>query len=158
MKKSETTKQEKKSMTKIEARTLYGIIRRLDAKGIDSATRSKMLAATIATKKCAQELEEAEKTVNESATEKEREADRTVSELRRKLAADKSYVPSDKENEAVAVMAEWKRTADNSLKEIFEADAAINLKKLTDDELDSLAGNNSLSFDELALMKQLLVE
>lgn len=144
-------------MKKEQAKNLYFVIRRLDAKSVDSELRTKMLANTIATKKIATELEEAEKTLQESLTDKEREADRTVSELNRKQAADKAYLPSEAETKAVEIVNNFNKVANATMKGLFEAKADIKLKKITAEELDKLADSNPLTFDALALISELLV-
>lgn len=141
-------------MKKIELVNLYEILRKLDAKNIDSEVRAKVLANTIAGKKAASEVEEAKKTVIEGATEEEKEASQLVQELREK---GKDYELTDSDKKAIELVNAWNKTFAEAISAELNTEVDVELKKLSTEELNKLADGNSLTMDELVLLSELMV-
>lgn len=144
-------------MKKSELASVYGIVRRLDAKNVESEVRSKMLSNTIVAKKAATEIEEADKTVKEGATDEEKEAMETVQKVREKAQKDANYTLTEEEKKAVEVVNAWNKTYNEAMKKELNTEVSPELEKLTKEELNKLAEGNSLTFDELVLLKEVLV-
>lgn len=144
-------------MKKSELANVYGIIRKLDAKNVESGVRTKMLANTIAGKKAATEIEEADKTVKEGITDEEKAAMEVVQKAQEKLQKDKTYTLSDEEKKAVEVVNAWNKTYKDAMQKELDTEVTPNLEKLTKEELNKLAEGNSLTFDELVLLDEVLV-
>lgn len=145
------------NMKKSEIANVYGIIRKLDAKNVESDVRAKMLANTIIGKKAATEIEEADKTVKEGLTEEEKEAMQTIQKAQEKIGKDKNYVLTDEEKKAVEVVNAWKKTYKDAMQKELDTEVDAKFETLSKEELNKLAEGNSLTFDELVLLSEALV-
>lgn len=145
-------------MKKSEIANVYGIIRKLDAKNVESEVRSKMLANTIIGKKAATEIEEADKTVKEGLTEEEKEAMQTIQKAQEKINKDKGYALNDEEKKAVEVVNAWNKTYKDAMQNELDTEVESKFETLSKDELNKLAEGNSLTFDELVLLSEALVK
>lgn len=144
-------------MKKSEIANVYGIIRKLDAKNVESEVRSKMLANTIIGKKAATEIEEADKTVKEGLIEEEKEAMQTIQKAQEKINKDKSYALNDEEKKAVEVVNAWNKTYKDAMQKELDTEVDAKFETLSKEELNKLAEGNSLTFDELVLLSEALV-
>lgn len=144
-------------MKKSEVAEVYGIIRRMDVKNIESGVRAKMLANTITGKKVAREIEEAYQVVKDGLTDEEKKAMETLQILREKMAKDRNYMPSDEEKKAADVVKEWNKTYQEAMEKELNTEVVIDWNKLTKDELMKLADGNSMTLDEMALLQVALV-
>lgn len=144
-------------MKKSEIANVYGIIRKLDAKNVESEVRAKMLANTIIGKKAATEIEEADKTVKEGLTEEEKEAMQTIQKAQEKVGKDKNYVLTDEEKKAVEVVNAWNKTYKDAMQKELDTEVDAKFETLSKEELNKLAEGNSLTFDELVLLSEALV-
>lgn len=144
-------------MKKSEIANVYGIIRKLDAKNVESDVRAKMLANTIIGKKAATEIEEADKTVKEGLTEEEKEAMQTIQKAQEKVGKDKNYVLTDEEKKAVEVVNAWNKTYKDAMQKELDTEVDAKFETLSKEELNKLAEGNSLTFDELVLLSEALV-
>lgn len=144
-------------MKKSEIANVYGIIRKLDAKNVESDVRAKMLANTIIGKKAATEIEEADKTVKEGLTEEEKEAMQTIQKAQEKIGKDKNYVLTDEEKKAVEVVNAWNKTYKDAMQKELDTEVDAKFEALSKEELNKLAEGNSLTFDELVLLSEALV-
>lgn len=144
-------------MKKSEVAEVYGIIRRMDVKNIESGVRAKMLANTITGKKVAREIEEADQVVKDGLTDEEKKAMETLQILREKMAKDRNYMPSDEEKKAADVVKEWNKTYQEAMEKELNTEVVIDWNKLTKDELMKLADGNSMTLDEMALLQVALV-
>lgn len=145
------------NMKKSEIANVYGIIRKLDAKNVESDVRAKMLANTIVGKKAATEIEEADKTVKEGLTEEEKEAMQTIQKAQEKVGKDKNYVLTDEEKKAVEVVNAWNKTYKDAMQKELDTEVDAKFETLSKEELNKLAEGNSLTFDELVLLSEALV-
>lgn len=145
-------------MKKSEIANVYGIIRKLDAKNVESEVRSKMLANTIIGKKAATEIEEADKTVKEGLTEEEKEAMQTIQKAQEKINKDKGYTLNDEEKKAVEVVNAWNKTYKDAMQKELDTEVEAKFEALSKEELNKLAEGNSLTFDELVLLSEALVK
>lgn len=145
-------------MKKSEIANVYGIIRKLDAKNVESEVRSKMLANTIIGKKAATEIEEADKTVKEGLTEEEKEAMQTIQKAQEKINKDKGYTLNDEEKKAVEVVNAWNKTYKDAMHKELDTEVEAKFETLSKEELNKLAEGNSLTFDELVLLSEALVK
>lgn len=144
-------------MKKSEIANVYGIIRKLDAKNVESDVRAKMLANTIIGKKAATEIEEADKTVKEGLTDEEKEAMQTIQNAQEKVGKDKNYVLTDDEKKALEVVNAWNKTYKDAMQKELDTEVDAKFEKLSKEELNKLAEGNSLTFDELVLLSEALV-
>lgn len=144
-------------MKKSEIANVYGIIRKLDAKNVESDVRAKMLANTIIGKKAATEIEEADKTVKEGLTDEEKEAMQTIQKAQEKVGKDKNYVLTDEEKKAVEVVNAWNKTYKDAMQKELDTEVDAKFETLSKEELNKLAEGNSLTFDELVLLSEALV-
>ena len=144
-------------MTKIEMAGLYDLCKGLKATNISSELRSKMLANTILAKKCKTEIEEAQKTAIENATDKERDAERVIAEARQKLQEDKDYKLTKAEEKAAKIISEWNKVFNEAMLAVCNAEADGELKKITEEELNQLADNNELTMEQLVFVSENLV-
>lgn len=144
-------------MKKSEIANVYGIIRKLDAKNVESDVRAKMLANTIIGKKAATEIEEADKTVKEGLTEEEKDAMQTIQKAQEKVGKDKNYVLTDEEKKAVEVVNAWNKTYKDAMQKELDTEVDAKFETLSKEELNKLAEGNSLTFDELVLLSEALV-
>ena len=109
----------------------FAFVAKCQAKNIESGVRVKMLANTITGRKVAREIEEADQVVKEGLT--------------------------DEEKKAADVVKEWNMTYKEAMEKELNTEVVIDWNKLTEDELMKLADGNSMSLDEMALLRDTLV-
>lgn len=137
---------------------LYDLCKGLKVTNISSELRSKMLANTILAKKCKTEIEDAQKTAIENATDKERDAEKVLADVRQKLQENSEYKITETEKEAAETIAAWNKVFNEAMLAVCNAEADEELKKITEEELNQLADNNEMTMEQLVFMSENLVE
>lgn len=142
-------------MKKKIAKQVLEIIRKWDAKNINSETRSKLLTNIITLKKVVAEIDETIKNLNEAMTDEEKKAAVTVQNVKKKIAEDKGYLMTESEMYATTVIKNWEIAANKSLAEVL--DAEIEIKKLSVEEFDIIVEHNEMSMGVYEELFELLV-
>ncbi len=142
-------------MKKKIAKQVLEIIRKWDAKNINSETRSKLLTNIITLKKVVAEIDETIKNLNEAMTDEEKKAAVVVQDVKKKIAEDKGYPMTEIEMDAATVIKNWEIAANKSLAEVL--DTEIEIKKLSADEFDMIVENNEMSMGLYEELFELLV-
>lgn len=142
-------------MKKKIAKQVLEIIRKWDAKNINSETRSKLLTTIIMLKKVVAEIDETIKSLNEAMTDEEKKAAVVVQNLKKKVVEDNNYQMTESEMDAATVIKNWEIVANKSLAEIL--DTEIEMKKLSAEEFDMIVENNEMSMGMYEELFELLV-
>ena len=144
-------------MKKIEMAGLYDLCKGLKVANMSSELRTKMLTNTIIASKCKTEIENAQKTAIENATDKEREAEKVIADARQKLQENKDYKLTKAEEKAAKVIAEWNKVFNEAMLAVCNAEVGEELQKISIDELNQLADNNEFTMEQLVFIKENLV-
>ena len=133
-----------------DARQAYAIVRKLGSQSISSELRNKMIHNTVETKKAQKMMDELVKDLQENMTE----AEKAAMEVIGGYEARGERVPEDKMGELDLVRG-FNKILKKEMGGLDEKEIEVDYTPITTEERDKLCENNTLTFDELAVLEEL---
>ena len=133
-----------------DARQVYAIVRKLGSQAISSELRRKMIHNTVETKKAQKMMDELVKDLKENMTDAEKDAMEVIGGYE----ARGERVPTDKMGDLDLVRG-FNKILKKEMSELDEKEIEVDYTAISTEERDKLCENNTLTFDELAVLEEL---
>lgn len=144
-------------MKKSECERLYKLIKTFGAQSINPTVRSKFLSIMAGTKGVVTSIDEARKAMLDGMTDDEKKLHdiRMAATLRMQNG---DHTPlSEEENHAINAMKQWDEAFAKAITRELSTEVELKFDKLTSDELNMVADNNSITMDTFAFLDETIV-